>query len=176
MVFIDMNTIIIFLCVFNVCFLANAQSNLLAKSDFDNITINNVSLQSIFNTHGRKSNVISIFGNPVSENIDSDNEFFIYSYNGLRLGFSSLISNGTIEKPVISRIEITNSDWIVKIGNDVFKVGDSILRTGPLETISRENGKQAIVYRYCENCNNQFLVIFDEQNGRVSRILYYERT
>ena len=73
---------------------SQVNSNLLSKSDFSEIRINNVSFLELKETYGDQSKLMALFIQDIQlSDIDPDGEFYKYEYDGFRIGFSVLIGS-----------------------------------------------------------------------------------
>ena len=97
--------------------------NIVTKEEYENVKINDVKLTDVKNTYGNEEKIVSLFGNTSSKNVDPDGDFYQYYFYGLKISFSSIISDGTFEYPVLSRIEITMSNNKVTINDTTFTIG-----------------------------------------------------
>ena len=153
---------------------SQANSNLLSKSDFSEIRINDVTLLKLKETYGNKSKLEALIVQEIQRaNIDPDGEFFNYEYDGFRIGFSGLI--GKLEYPLISKFEITNLDWSITIKGKTIKLGSHYNELGNVILNNKIDGGKSVVYQYCEGCNN-FLALDLDENGKIKKIYYIEMT
>ncbi|WP_299105717.1 hypothetical protein [uncultured Tenacibaculum sp.] len=152
------------------------QSNIITQKEFDDIEINNVKFSSLKNTLGKESNVENLLGIPSSKNIDPDGEFYHYEFNGFTIGFSSLISNGTIEKPIIGRFIITNKNYSIIITGVKLTIGDDISKLGTINFSENRDGSKYIQYQYCYGCNNFIYIHFNQVSKKITEIGFIELT
>ena len=151
--------------------------NILTKVEYDNVKINDVKLIDVKNTYGNEEKIINLFGNTSSKNIDLDGDFYQYYFNGLKISFSSIISDGTYEYPVLSRFEITISNNKITINDTTFTIGDNISVLG--ENIvfnTKRNGSKSIVFSPMEGWNNFITIDFDQETKLITAIYYIELT
>lgn len=167
--------------VYVVCFITyalslSAQVNNLSKPGFYQISIDGNTLESIQNTKGKNASVVAMFGTPVSAHNDPDGEFSNYDYNGFEIGFSSILPGATFQKPIVSSFTITSSNWVLNIDGKPVKVGDAIAVLGVVKTHTLANGDHAVVYEYCQSCNNTLMLIYNPTTNKVTKISFFEIT
>ena len=157
-----------------VSIFSQLNSNLISKSEFNDITINNARFQQIRETYGDQTKLKGLF--PLyfkNADIDPDGDFYNYKFEGFRIGFSSLI--GSYEYPLISKFEITNSNWIVSINGKTVKVGSHFSELGNVKINNKIDGRKSIVFQYCDGCNN-YLSFELDGSGKIMKIIYIEMT
>jgi len=153
---------------------SQVNSNLLSKSDFSEIRINNVSFLELKETYGDQSKLMALFIQDIQRSdIDPDGEFYNYEYDGFRIGFSGLI--GSLEYPIISKFEITNSNWRVTIKGKTVNLGSHYNELGNVILNNRTDGGKSVVFQYCDGCNN-YLAFELDGNGKIKKIYYIEMT
>lgn len=152
-------------------------TNILTLEEYDNIKINDVKLIDVKNTYGNEGKITTLFGNTTSKNVDPDGDFYQYNFNGLKISFSAIISDGTHEYPVLSRFEITISNNKITINDTAFTIGDNINVLG--ENIvfnTKRNGSKSIVFSPMEGWNNFITIDFDQETKLITAIYYIELT
>jgi hypothetical protein len=168
------NIIIIFLLVISSTSQCQ-DSNIITEVAFNNIKINNHKLSVIKDTNGAKTAIESLFGGSVFV-IDPDGDFYNYSFNGFNIGFSSIISNATHNNPIISKFEITNSNWSMTINGVTIKVGDNISLLGNVIFNTNIGGSKSILYMYCDGCNSFIGIDFNQITKTITKIYFIELT
>lgn len=170
-----MKTIILSLfLILSISAKCQISSNIISKEEFNSIKINNVNLEDIKATHGKKFQVVNLFNYDIQKsNIDPEGEFYNYEFDGFSIGFSCLV--GKPEKPIISGFEITNNNWILTIKGKNITLGSYKDELGSVILNNQDNGKKSIVYKYCDGCSN-FLSLYLDSNNRITKIIYVEMT
>tara|TARA_Y100000588_G_C14087794_1_gene853073 strand:+ start:287 stop:802 length:516 start_codon:yes stop_codon:yes gene_type:complete len=171
-----MRKVVFLICLMMGVFGLSAQVNNLSKPGFYQISIDGNTLESIQNTKGKNASVVAMFGTPVSAHNDPDREFSNYDYNGFEIGFSSILPGATFQKPIISSFTITSSNWVLNIDGKPVKVGDAITVLGVVQTHILANGDHAVVYEYCQSCNNTLMLIYNPTTNKVTKISFFEIT
>lgn len=167
-------TLILFLIVSS---LAQCQTaNIITETEFNNIKINNIDLLSIKNTFGNQTEIENLFGVSNSNIIDPDGDFYHYEFDGFKIGFSSLISGGTYENPIISKFEITNNNSSLTINGATITIGSSINLLGNTIKNTKINGEKNVIFMYCEGCTNYIAIDYYESNRLIKKITYIEQT
>ena len=142
-------------------------SNIITETDFNNIKINDVSLNQIKATNGIYSQIISIIPNTIIEKTeDTEEDYYYYVYNGFNISFS---------ENEISSFEIVNSNWNIEIKGKKLRIGSNIRILEKVNINNQKDGGRSIVYQYCDGCNN-FLSIYIDSNNLVTKIIYIEQT
>ena len=104
------------------------RSNIITKTEFNNIEINNKSLASIRLTEGEERLIENLYSSIILErNINRGERGpsnYWYKYNGFEFAFTG--NAGTPGHPDLSSFCITNSDWTISILGKIVKVGDHI--------------------------------------------------
>ena len=156
---------------------ACSQSNVITKEAFDNIEINDVKLIDIRETLGQEQQIIDLFGNVKSKNIDPDGDFYQYFFEGFKISFSSFISDGTHDRPIISGFEILNNNVSMTIQGITFTIGDNISVLGSnIVFNTRRDGSKSILYQFCVGCNDFIAIDFDQQTKVITDIYYIDMT
>ncbi len=169
------NIILILLLAFSG--IANCQTaNIITETEFNNIKINNIDLLTIRNTSGNQNTIENLFGSSITNNIDPDGDFYHYEFNGFKIGFSSIISDGTYNNPIISRFEITNNSSSLTINGITITIGSNIQLLGNVIFNTMNDGKKSIVYMYCDGCNNFISIRFNQLTNIITEIIYIEQT
>ena len=152
------------------------KSNIISKTDFYNIKINNRTLNEVKDTKGNESTVNNLFTYSILKKkiLTQMANFYSYEYDGLRFGFSGIL--GTIENPILSSLKITNSNWSVTIKGKEIKVGDNISKLGTVIINNNINGYKSVIYQYCDGCNNYIYIDFDQIVQKITKIGFIERT
>ncbi len=142
-------------------------SNIISKSEFDSIKINNISLSEISATDGVFSEVESLYSASITHNTQqSEEDYFDYTYDGFTIGFS---------ENEICGFEISNSSWKITIQGKTVTIGDHKDKLGNVVINNQKNGGKSIVYQYCDGCNN-FISIYLDTNNIITKIIYIEQT
>ena len=171
-----MKKLMFFLLVMASTLVKCQNSNSVTVTEFDNIKINNVKLVDIKNTFGELNAVQGLFGVPVSSNIDPDGEFMRYEYNGLIIGFSSLVAGGTHDKPLVGSIRVINNQASVTIKGIVITIGDNINKLGNVAfNIGKVSGNKSIIYQPT-GWNSYFSIKFSQTTNVITKITYTEMT
>lgn len=158
--------------------LAQCQTaNIITETEFNAIEINGIDLISIKNTLGNQNAIETLFGLAVEKIIDPDGEFTHFEYDGFSIGFSAIISGGTIENPILGGFKIKNNNYNITIQGVTFTVGDNISLLGDVVfNIPPNNINKNIVYQYCDGCNNFISIRFDQSKNIITEIIYIEQT
>lgn len=127
------------------------------------------------NTYGNEAKIIDLFGTPTSKKIDKDGDFFNYKFESFKFGFSALLSND-YNKPILSKLELTNPNSTIKINQVDLKIGDNINKLGNINHITTKNGNKAALFSYCDGCNNYFSIEFNPTTNLITEITYIEMT
>jgi hypothetical protein len=171
-----MKSLIIILTLAIVSSVQCQTANIITPTEFDNIEINGNTLKNIKNTLGKQNAIEGLFGIPNSKTIDPDGEFYHYEFSGFSIGFSSIISEGTFERPILGGFQIFNSIASITIKGVNFTIGDNISVLGYVVFNTMNDNKKSIVYMYCEGCNNYISVRFDQTTKIITEIYYIEQT
>jgi len=167
---------ILFIIILTLTSLVRSQitSNIVTETEFNNIKINNIPLTDIIATEGNQTQLRDLIPVVIQKsNIDSDGEFYNYTYDGFEIGFSRNLS--TIEHPILSGFEITKNNWNLTIQGITITIGDSISTLGNVVFNKQSNGSKSVVYQYCDGCNN-FLSLYLDPNNLITKIIYIEQT
>ena len=161
------NIILILMLTISSLVKCQINSNIITEIDFNNIKINNVSLNQIKATNGIYSQIISIIPNTIIEKTeDTEEDYYYYVYNGFNISFS---------ENEISSFEIVNSNWNIEIKGKKLRIGSNIRILEKVNINNQKDGGRSIVYQYCDGCNN-FLSIYIDSNNLVTKIIYIEQT
>lgn len=150
------------------------QSNIITQKEFDDIEINNVKFKTIKNTLGNPVEMESLFGSPLKKIIDEDGNY--YEFEGFEIGFSSIISAGTRDKPIIGGFDITNNNSSITIQGITVTIGDDISKLGTVNFNTNKDGSKSILYQYCYGCNNFIYIDFDQTTKKITEIGFIELT
>ncbi len=168
--------IIIILIAFTTTVKCQPSANIITPTEYENIEINNVKLVDIKNTLGKADAVESLFGTTTSKNIDQDGDFYHYNFNGFSINFSSIISDGTHEKPIISSFKITNNNIEFKIRGTIITVGDKVEKLGNVIFNTNTDNSKSILFMECDGCNNFIVIEFNQSTKVITKIGYIELT
>jgi hypothetical protein len=156
--------------------LAKCQTaNIISQTDYNNIEINGVKLIDLKNTYGETNAIQTLFGTPVSKNIDIDGDFFNYTFKDFKIGFSALLSDD-FNKPILSKFELNGSSSEIKIQGTIIKVNDNISKLENLKFNTDRNGDKSIIYMACDGCNNFISINFNQTTNTITKITYIEMT
>ena len=150
-------------------------ANIISEAEYNNIEINGINLTTIKNTLGEQNDIEALFGHAIEEVIDPDGEFTHFEYDGFNIGFSAIISGGTIDQPILSGFKITNSNSNITIQGITVTIDDNISLLGNVVFNTMNDGNRSIVYMYCEGCNNFISIRFNQLNI-ITEIIYIEQT
>ena len=154
--------------------LAKCQNvNIISSIEYNSIKVNDVKLSSIKNTKGILQNVVNLFGNPISKEIDPDGDFFHYNYNNFSISYSSIISDGTFDNPILSKIKINSK---LEIKGVEIKIGEKIDKLGNVKINTNSDGSYSILFMECDGCNNFISIDFDKTTNVITKIQYVELT
>lgn len=168
------NIILILLLTFPSLVKSQITSNIIYETEFNNIKINNVTFSNIKATNGNQNQLENLFTNSTQEaDIDVDGEFYNYTYDGFRIGFSGIL--GSLQHPEVSSFEITNTNWNITIQGRTVTIGSHKDELGSVVLNSQIGGGKSIVYQYCDGCNN-FLSFYLDSNNLITKITYIEQT
>lgn len=166
------NIILILLLAFSS--IASCQTaNILTPTEFDNIKINNITLLTIKNTLGNEIAIENLFGPSITNNIDTDGNYF--EYDGFEIGFSALLSN-VYSQPIIGGFDIINNNFNITIQGVTVTIGDNISALGNVVFNTMSDGGKSIVYQYCNGCNNFISIRFNQLTNIITEIIYIEQT
>lgn len=142
-------------------------SNIISKTEFDNIKINNVTLNKIKLTNGNEEQIKNLFSYNITEsNSEPEEDYFYYVFNGFDISFSD---------NEVSSFEITNTNWSITIKGKTVKIGSHKDELGAVILNNQIGGGKSIVYQYCDGCNN-FLSFYLDSNNIIEKIIYLEQT
>ncbi len=169
-------TTLIILLIFASITVKCQNANIITQIEYDNIKINNIKLIDVKNTLGKQNAIEELFGAVNNAEIDSDGDFYHYIFNGFSIGFSSIISDGTYIKPILSRFEITNNNSFVTIRGVTIAIGTNINILENIVFNSRNDGSKSILYMACSGCNNFIVIDFNQTTKLITKITYIELT
>ena len=142
-------------------------SNIISKTEFYNIKINNITLNDIQSTTGIRQQVTNLIPAFIEEAIEETEEnYYNYTYDGFNLGFA--------ENEIVA-FEITKNNWNLTIQGITITIGDNISALGSVVFNTQTNDGKSIVYQYCDGCNN-FLSLYLDSNNLITKIIYIEQT
>ena len=160
---------ILLILMLSLTSLASCQitSNIISKTEFYNIKINNITLNDIQSTTGIRQQVTNLIPAFIEEAIEETEEnYYYYNYDGFNLGFA--------ENEIVA-FEITKNNWNLTIQGITITIGDNISALGSVVFNTQTNGGKSIVYQYCDGCNN-FLSLYLDSNNLITKIIYIEQT
>ena len=142
-------------------------SNIISKTEFDNIKINNVTFSKIKLTNDTEVQLKNLFSNNViKSNKETEEDYFHYVFDGFDISFSD---------NEVSSFEITNTHWSLTIKGKTIKLGSHKDELGAVILNNQVGGGKSIIYQYCDGCNN-FLSIYLDSNNLIEKIIYLEQT
>ena len=142
-------------------------SNIISKTDFNNILINGVKFANIESTLGNQNQLNNLLSSESTESeIILEENYFNYKYNGLDICFSD---------NEIVVLKITRSNWSVTIKGKTVTIGSHRDILGNVVFNLKKDSNKSIVYQYCEGCNN-YLALDLDSNGIITRITYIQQT
>ncbi|WGH74598.1 hypothetical protein P8625_10910 [Tenacibaculum tangerinum] len=146
---------------------AKSQTNIITKSDFNDIKINNIALTDIKKTFGKQPKLESLLG---PANSYEENGFYYYfKFNGLKLDFS--ISG---KKPYIESLDVLTNESTFTIKGNTVTVGDPISKLGDVSFSTGRNGAKSILYAECDECNIFINIAFDQETNMITKINYFD--
>ncbi len=148
--------------------------NLLTQTEFDNIKINGISLKSIMDSNGSPTIIENLLGISNSKEIDSDGDFNHFDYDGLRIGFSAMMSDD--RSFVLSAFRITDNRASITIKNTTFTIGDNISLLGNVIFSVSTDGSNSIIFKIAANYNNYIAIDFNQTTNIITKIIYIEIT
>lgn len=149
--------------------------NQISNSQFEDITINSVSLSEIIKSNGNIDKIPKSLGKPekteMSKNEKAPSSSSI-DYDGLHIGFSGQIN----AKGNLSRIDITKASIILKVMDSEFYVGKDISNELSKYKINqKKDGGRSIVFSP-ENDSTMYLAINVDDKNTVTDIVYFVLT
>ena len=163
---------ILFILFLTSTLIQGQTSNMISQEAFDAIKINGITLKQLKQTKGTQALVEGLFGNPNNKHIDVDGDFNSFDYEGLHLGFSSVISTSMI----LSRIDITNNQASITINGKTVTIGDNISLLGNVIVNNRKSGGKSIVFQSVKNDTSFISIVFDKYTNTITEIVYIEMT
>lgn len=146
---------------------SQVNSNIISKSDFNNILINGATFINIESTMGNQTQLNSILSSEISESeIILEENYFNYNYDGFEICFSN---------NEIAVFEITKSNWNITIKGKTVTIGSHKDVLGNTVLNSKKDGGKSIVYQFCNGCNN-YLALDLNSNGIITKIIYIQQT
>jgi hypothetical protein len=169
--------IVLLLIVSSCSFSLSPKATVLTPQEFDKIEIDGVPIIDIKQTFGNQKKLKALLGDYLSSKIDPVGDFYEYQFEGLEIGFSSIISDATHEKPILSGMEISSGRISLSIKGCRIEVGKSIDQiTFPYNFNTNIDRTQSILIMPCDGCNNFLSIDFDEKTKLITRITYIEMT
>jgi hypothetical protein len=150
--------------------------NIITATEYDNIKINTTKLIDIKNTLGNPNTIENLLGLTTSKEIDPDGDFYHYSFSSYKISFSSMISSGTYDKPILSKFEILNNNASITIKNVTITIGDHTNTLGNVVFNTQKDNSKSIVYSTCDGCNNFIVIEFNQSTNIITKIYYLEMT
>jgi hypothetical protein len=147
----------------------NCQStpNILSKSEFYNISFNEMTIQDLIESEGDLNELSVHFGEPVKSNINEKIGIKGYTFSSFRIGFREGLSGFTV----------LNNKVIVNIAGKALKIGDHINVLGNEIVFNTDlNGDKSILFQFCEGCNNYISIDFDQETKLITEIKYIDLT
>jgi hypothetical protein len=144
-------------------------SNIITKTDFYNIKINNSTLNDIQATKGIRQQVrdlIPAIIKNATEEPEEDN-YYSYKYDGFNLAF---------EENEIIAFKIPKNNWNITIQGVTVTIGTNISALGNVVLNTQKNGNKSIIYQYCDGCNNFIYIYFDQFTNEITEIGFIEQT
>jgi hypothetical protein len=144
-------------------------SNIITKTDFYNIKINNSTLNDIQATKGIRQQVrdlIPAIIKNATEEPEEDN-YYSYKYDGFNLAF---------EENEIIAFKISKNNWNITIQGVTVTIGTNISALGNVVLNTQKNGNKSIIYQYCDGCNNFIYIYFDQFTNEITEIGFIEQT
>jgi len=170
-----------YLIIFLFTAIAYAQSdrNALGETAFEAIEINGYAISQIRATHGAKTQIKTMFGEPDKTRVNTSvGKSYGYKYQeGFKIGFSTLSSG---DAPLTS-FEIIDQNITVDISGISFSVGDNISILSPLNLVENTNGNylpgtKAYIIAPCAKCNHYIYIRFNMSSQLITEIGYIELT
>jgi hypothetical protein len=144
-------------------------SNIITKTDFYNIKINNSTLNDIQATKGIRQQVrdlIPVIIKNATEEPEEDN-YYSYKCDGFNLAF---------EENEIIAFKIPKNNWNITIQGVTVTIGTNISALGNVVLNTQKNGNKSIIYQYCDGCNNFIYIYFDQFTNEITEIGFIEQT
>jgi len=173
----DMKYLLIFLITTTIY--AQPDVNDIGETAFEAIEINGNAISQIRSTHGSKSQIKAMFGEPDETRVSTiAGKSYGYTYQeGFKIGFSTLRSG---DAP-LSNFEITDQIFTVNISGINFSVGDNISVLSPLNLVENSGGNYiGDIAEYliapCEKCNHFIYITFNTSSQLITEVGYLELT
>lgn len=162
------------LLLFILCSIScKAQTNELTIQDFQNIKINNVTIQNIKSTYGDYNLMNNYFNNQfqINEDYNVIEEYWIeFSKNDLfKIKFLDGIKENGVIKYNLNTIIVEDASINVFIKGKTIKVGDNISEFEGFNTLTYRSGKQKIVFRIGSEV---IRISFDLTTNLITKIEY----
>jgi hypothetical protein len=149
--------------------------NQLSDQEFENITINSVTIGEIMQTEGDASKMPQTLGKPQDIQKQRSNKAPASThidYEGFSIGFSETLN----AKGNLSRIEVSKSDVILNIAREEFFLGKDISTVLKKFKINNQpNGENSLLFSPKYDSTIVFVVAFDDENI-VTEIVYFVLT
>lgn len=146
--------------------------NVLTLTEYLNIQVCGVTLNSIIESKGEPTSIESLFGVPTSMNIDPDGDFNHYIYPGFTIGFSAVIN---VEMG-LSGFKIIDSNCSILIKGISLKLGDNISKLGNIKYNLDTNGDYSILFVLGENFNQFIAIDYNQTTKLITKIYFIELT
>ena len=144
------NTLLILSLILTSMTVNCQNTNIVTATEYDNIKINSTKLVDIINTLGNPDAVENLLGIATSKEIDPDGDGNYFEYNGYSFGFSAIISNGTIDKPILGGFEIVNNNASLTVKGVTITIGDHINTLGNVVFNTQKDNSKCIIYATCD--------------------------
>lgn len=149
--------------------------NQLSSQEFENISINGHSLQTIWQTNGEQVSVQNLFG--IASSITNSDPTpgslsLLYVYNGLELSFTSLIPS----KGNLSGFEISNPSPTLKVKGIGVNIGENISKLGVVKINITKSGGKNIVFSPINDETIYLVIDFDPITKLITKIKYFVLT
>ncbi|NCP85253.1 MAG: hypothetical protein GW823_10260 [Bacteroidetes bacterium] len=163
--------IIIFLMSLSQILNAQVRDNLVTPLEYNQISFQVATIQQLYDSKGDKDKIISYFGSPLSQKNGNFRLSLTYQNN-------LIVINTELKR--ITRLEINDASWTIKIKGNIFKVGDSLskfqqLFGSSLKVIVPPNNpnKKFIGFSYSNNDFDSITIYLNPQTNKVKQILYF---
>lgn len=161
--------IISILAIANLC--CDAQTRVqLTEAQFDAISINGKTISQIQATNGTASAVQALFGNPVSQEVENQDDFIArYNYNGFYLGFSSVLPGA---EGRLTKFSLNDGNALLSIKGTQIKVGDNINTLGNFSRRTSSGSTKRVIYHITGVESHYLSVRFDPSTNLVTEIVF----
>lgn len=152
-------------------FIAKSQtSNILSKTEFNDIKVNTASLADLKKTKGKQSSLESLLGKVASFSMDENETYYYYTFNGLKVDFSTMGKS----KPYIESFEVTSNASSITVKGVKITIGDNISKLGNIVFSVGRNGSKSILFTECEDCDSFINIEFDQSSNVITKISYLD--